>query len=193
MSVLSPPSPTPTSEQVRKSSYPLPQGERRSAALLANAKRMRREPTDAERALWRVLRARRLCAWKFRRQVRIEPYIVDFVCFETRLIVEADGSQHAESVADERRDGFLIEQGFRVLRFWNNDILANREGVLTAILASLETPHPNPSPARGEGLRVTTPSSPSPLAGEDSVACSRSELAKLGEGAAPLDDLSGER
>ena len=138
---------------------------------------MRREPTEAERALWQVLRARRLSEWKFRRQVRIEPYIVDFVCFERRLIVEADGSQHAESVADERRDKFLTEQGFRVLRFWNNDILRNREGVLTAILAALETRHPAPSPP----------------AGEDSGACSHSELAKLGEGARRGAVLSGAR
>lgn len=152
-------------------------------ALLANAKRMRREPTDAERALWRLLRARRLCEWKFRRQVRIEPYIVDFVCFETRVIVEADGSQHVENAYDERRDSFLAEQGFRVLRFWNNEILSNRDEVLTAILAALETPHPNPPPARGEGLHAAVTFLSSPLAGEDSAACSRSGLAKLGEGA----------
>ena len=151
--------------------------------LLANAKRMRRQPTHAERALWRLLRARRLCEWKFRRQVRLEPYIVDFVCFETRLIVEADGSQHVENAYDQRRDVFLAEQGFRVLRFWNNDVLANREGVLAAVLAALETSLAKPSPARGEGPRKAARSSSSPLAGEDSVACSRSGLAKLGEGA----------
>ena len=192
MSVRSPPSPTPPSEQARKSSYPLPQGER-GRALLSNARRMRREPTDAERALWRVLRARRLCEWKFRRQVRIEPYIVDFMCFSARVIVEADGSQHVESAADQRRDAFLKAQGFRVLRFWNNDVLANREGVLTAILAALETPHPNPSPARGEGLQIDTPIFPSPLAGEDSAACPRSGLAELGEGARPSTALRNRR
>ena len=110
---------------------------------------MRREPTDAERALWRVLRARRLYEWKFRRQVRIEPYIVDFVCFSARVIVEADGSQHAENLADEKRDAFLNAQGFRVLRFWNNEVLTNREGVLTAIIDGLE----NPAATLGEGAR----------------------------------------
>ena len=155
----------------------------RGGRLLANAKRMRRNPTDAERALWRVLRAKRLCEWKFRRQVRIDPYIVDFACFSARVIVEADGSQHVESAADQRRDAFLEAQGFRVLRFWNNDVLTNREGVLTAVLAALETPLPNPSPARGEGLRTATHRFSSPLAGEDSEAWSRSDLAKLGEGA----------
>ena len=137
---------------------------------------MRREPTDAERALWRLLRARRLCEWKFRPQVRIQPYIVDFVCFETRLIVEADGSQHVENACDERRDAFLTEQGFRVLRFWNKEVLTNRDGVLTAILAALEE----------------TPCS-SPLAGEDRAACPRSGLAELGEGAALQANLSGNR
>ena len=151
--------------------------------MLANAKRMRCNPTDAERALWRVLRAKRLCEWKFRRQVRIEPYIVDFVCFSARMIVEADGSQHVENMADQKRDAFLQAQGFRVLRYWNNDVLTNREGVLTAILAALETPLPNPSPTRGEGLKMAASSFSSPLAGEDSKAWSRSDLAKLGEGA----------
>ena len=132
--------------------------------------------------MWRILRARRLCEWKFRRQVRIEPYIVDFMCFSARVIVEADGSQHVERAADQRRDAFLEAQGFRVMRFWNNDVLTNREGVLTAVLAALETPLPNPSPARGEGLKLHFSS---PLAGEDSEAWSRSDLAELREGADP--------
>ena len=161
-------------------------------ALLANAKRMRREPTDAERALWRVLRAKRLSEWKFRRQVRIEPYIVDLVCFSARVIVEADGSQHVENLADERRDAFLKAQGFRVLRFWNNDVLTNREGVLTAVLTALETPLPNPSPARGEGLSKAPLHFSSPLAGEDSEAWPRSGLAKLGEGERPSTMLRNE-
>ena len=120
--------------------------------LLPLAKRMRREPTDAERKLWSILRAKRLAGWKFKRQEQIDRYIVDFVCFGARLIVEADGSQHAESAADAQRDAYLFAQGFNVLRFWNNDILTNPDGVATAILAALETPLPNPSPARGEGL-----------------------------------------
>ena len=120
--------------------------------LLALAKRMRRKPTDAERRLWSILRAKRLAGWKFKRQQQIENYIVDFVCFQARLIVEADGSQHAESAVAIERDAHLKRQGFRILRFWNNDILTNPNGVGTAILAALETPLPNPSPARGEGL-----------------------------------------
>jgi very-short-patch-repair endonuclease len=128
--------------------------------LLPYAKRLRRDQTEAERKLWSALRGRRLGAWKFKRQEQIGNYIVDFVCFGARLIVEADGSQHAESAADERRDAWLNAQGFRVLRFWNNEILTNFDGVLTAISAALP-PLPNPSPARGEGLIS------SPLEGEE--------------------------
>ncbi|MGH8584190.1 MAG: endonuclease domain-containing protein [Gammaproteobacteria bacterium] len=75
--------------------------------------------------------------YRFRRQVAIDHYIVDFACLEARLIIEADGGQHSESVADHRRDAYLRSQGFRVLRFWNNDVLANREGVLRTITEAL--------------------------------------------------------
>jgi len=98
---------------------------------------------------------------KFKRQFVIDPYIVDFVCFERRLIVEADGSQHAESQYDRRRDRFLRSEGFSILRFWNNDVLQNPAGVFEAICVSLTAPHPPkpsawapPSPARGEGPGV---------------------------------------
>ena len=114
--------------------------------LLARARWMRANPTDAERCLWRVLRDRRLSAFKFRRQQVIEPYIADFVCFEQRLIVEADGSQHSDNKDDLRRDAFLHAQGFRLLRFWNNDILARQESVAAAIFEHLAVPHP-PKPA----------------------------------------------
>ncbi|MCL4674170.1 MAG: DUF559 domain-containing protein [Sphingomonadaceae bacterium] len=123
---------------------------------------MRREPTEAERRLWSVLRGGRLAGWKFKRQEQLGNYVVDYVCFGARLIVEADGSQHCENAVDARRDAGLRAQGFRVLRFWNNDILANPEGVATAILAALEIPRPNPSPVKGEGLDFS-----SPLAGEE--------------------------
>jgi len=131
---------------------PRPQGVRAKTSLLPLAKRMRREPTDAERKLWSVLRGKRLQGWKFKRQQQLDHYIADFVCFSARLIVEADGSQHAENLADAARTSYLEAQGFRVLRFWNNDILTNPDGVAAAILAALETPLPNSSPARGEGL-----------------------------------------
>jgi very-short-patch-repair endonuclease len=120
--------------------------------LSSLARRMRRQQTDAEKRLWSMLRANRVAGWKFKRQEQIGDFIVDFVCFRARLIVEADGSQHAESPGDAKRDAYLSSQGFRVLRFWNNEILTNSDGVAMAILAALETPLPNPSPARGEGL-----------------------------------------
>ena len=88
-----------------------------STHLRGHARAMRREPTDAEIALWRILRDRRLSMLKFRRQVPIDRYIVDFVCFERRLIVEADGAQHAENPRDMTRDAFLAGQGFHILRF----------------------------------------------------------------------------
>jgi very-short-patch-repair endonuclease len=106
--------------------------------------------TDAERLLWRDLRRRQL-GWQFRRQFPIPPYIVDFVCIEARLIVEADGGQHAHPSDHNQRDSDLRRRGWRVLRFWNNEILANRSAVLQAIADALgqrpaQDPHPNPPP-----------------------------------------------
>jgi len=93
--------------------------------------------TDAERALWRILRGRHLEGYRFRRQEPIDHYIVDFICFEARLIIEVDGGQHAESYADKKRDAHLEWRGFRVLRFWNSDVLTNYDGVCRAILEAL--------------------------------------------------------
>lgn len=99
---------------------------------------MRREPTDAEKALWRALKSRQLSACKFRRQHAIARYIVDFACLESMLIVELDGGQHAtQRRRDEARTRALEAMGFRVLRFWNTDVLANTEGVLTMIVEAL--------------------------------------------------------
>ncbi len=99
------------------------------------ARAMRRAPTDAERRLWRLLRDRRLCGLKFRRQVPVGPYIVDFLCVDANLVVEADGSRHADNARDEVRDAYLCREGWKVLRFWNHDVLRNREGVLDTIVA----------------------------------------------------------
>jgi very-short-patch-repair endonuclease len=112
---------------------------------------MHLNPTEAEKRLWSMLRDRRMPSFKFKRQFVIAPYIVDFVCFERRLIVEADGSQHAESEYDRRRDAFLRSQAFSVLRFWNNDVLENASGVFEAIYAELTSPSPSPSQACGLG------------------------------------------
>jgi very-short-patch-repair endonuclease len=100
---------------------------------------MRREPTNAERALWKRLRYRQLAGLKFRRQVPLGPYIADFLCLEIRLVVEVDGSQHAEDSADDdtRRTEWLGKRGFRVLRFWNSDILLRPASVMEAIHAAV--------------------------------------------------------
>jgi very-short-patch-repair endonuclease len=120
---------------------------------LAHAKAMRSKPTEAERRLWSILRSKRLSGFKFKRQQIIGPFIADFVNFERRLIIEADGSQHIENEADLRRTAWLEDQGFAVIRFWNDDVLARTETVADAIWAALHAlPLPNPSPARGEGL-----------------------------------------
>jgi very-short-patch-repair endonuclease len=124
---------------------------------LAKAKRLRRDLTDAERKLWTVLRSRQFEGAKFRRQQPIGPYIADFVCQEQRLIIEADGGQH-NLVEDARRTAFLETAGYRVIRFWNNDIIENLDGVAQSIATALATPHPaqaapeSPSPSRGEGI-----------------------------------------
>ncbi|WP_254434789.1 endonuclease domain-containing protein [Magnetospirillum sp. UT-4] len=116
------------------------------------ARQMRKLPTEAERRLWQLLRLRQLGV-KFRRQVPLGPYIADFACFEHRLVIEADGGQHAESADDRQRDAWFAENGYRVLRFWNNDIMENPEGVLMRIAEALaSSPPPQPSPARGEGV-----------------------------------------
>src|SRR5712691_8105823 len=102
-----------------------------------NARRLRRDSTDAERRLWVVLRDRRLAGYRFRRQHPIGDFIVDFACTKHSLIIEADGGQHADNEADQRRTAFLQGDGWRVIRFWNNDVLANTEGVVETILRAL--------------------------------------------------------
>lgn len=98
------------------------------------AKTLRTNATDAERKLWSVHRAGQLGGFKFRRQVPHSGYVLDFVCFELRLIIEADGGQHAGSDSDSRRDAAPRSEGFLTLRLWNNDILGNPDRVATEIL-----------------------------------------------------------
>ncbi len=121
---------------------------RESNKRLRYAKEMRTRATDAERLLWSHLRDRRLHGFKFRRQVVIEPYIVDFVCFEAKLIVEADGGQHSDNVHyDEKRSARLNAAGYRIIRFWNHEILMETHAVLEQIQKALfEPPSPQPSP-----------------------------------------------
>lgn len=104
---------------------------------LGHARRMRREPSATERYLWKILRDRRLGGLKFRRQVPIGRYVVDFLCLRHRLIVEADGPLH-DPEHDAKRDAWLAEQGFRVLRFKNDDVRG--EQLIGAILEAVEAP-----------------------------------------------------
>jgi len=105
--------------------------------MLDHARTLRHDATDAERRRWAVLRHRHLQDHKFRRQHPIGRFVVDFACTKHHLVIEADGGQHDQSSADMQRTACLESQGWRVMRFWNNDILTNTEGVLTRILEAL--------------------------------------------------------
>ncbi len=115
------------------------------------ARSLRRSMTAAERALWARLRRRRLGA-RFRRQHPVGPYVVDFFCFEAKLVVEVDGGQHESSEKDRARDRWLVENGYNVLRFWNNEVLRNTEAVLEVIRQELGRPSLL-FPSRREGRR----------------------------------------
>jgi len=105
------------------------------AVATSRAREMRRQDTDAEAHLWAVLRAHRLGGWKWKRQVPFGPYILDFLCREATLVVEVDGGIHSDQLAyDERRTAYLATAGLRVLRFWNSDVMTNRDGVCLRIL-----------------------------------------------------------
>ena len=120
------------------------------------ARALRKSMTDAERLLWRHLRNRELGGWKFRRQYPVGPFIVDFICSEKNVVIEVDGGQHAENEElDFQRSAYLNKMGYRVVRFWNNEVLQETEGVLTAIFEILandnqNSPSPQPSPPSGE-------------------------------------------
>ena len=105
---------------------------------ITRARELRKNPTEAEKVLWSELRYRQLCGYRFRRQRPIGTYIVDFVCLESRLVIELDGGQHLESGCyDAARTSDLNGRGFSVIRFWNNQVLAEIEGVKEAILLAL--------------------------------------------------------
>lgn len=130
------------------------------------ARQLRKNMTDAERWLWGVLRCEQLHGFKFRRQAAIGDFVVDFVCFARKLIVELDGGQHAEEEAkiyDANRTAWLNSQGFRVVRFWNQDEFENLDGITDVIWKSLEEtnqplapPPPRPSPPRGRSKSHAT-------------------------------------
>jgi nicotinate-nucleotide--dimethylbenzimidazole phosphoribosyltransferase len=128
------------------------------AEILTHARELRKNQTDAEQLLWAVLRAKRFMDLKFRRQHTVEPYIVDFYCDSLKLVIELDGGQHAEQQAyDQARAAFLENKGITVLRFWNNQVLAETEAVLEAIYWVVLQRQPQPLPS---------PPAPLPLAGE---------------------------
>jgi very-short-patch-repair endonuclease len=117
---------------------------------------LRNAPTDAERLLWRHLKARQIEGCKFRRQHPYGDYILDFVCLERKVIVELDGSQHFDSATyDAKRSQFLRLAGFKVLRFWNNEVVGELDGVLEVVRRELvvrdENPSPPNPPLEGEG------------------------------------------
>ena len=123
-------------------------------SLLENARFLRAHSTNAERCLWRHLRNRHLGDYRFRRQQPIGRHIVDFVCVRARLIVEIDGGQHADRLMkDLERTRDLARAGYRVIRFWNNEVLFATSAVLEVILRALiqACPHPGPLPHAGEG------------------------------------------
>ena len=129
-----------------------------------SARHLRRNRTEAERRLWWRLRELKHAGFKFRQQVPIDHFVVDFACLSQRLIVEVDGGTHStdrEVARDVRRERYLKDQGFRIVRVWNSDVRQNLEGVMDTIVAALHTPTPDPSPqGGGEPLRRTGGASP---------------------------------
>ena len=109
----------------------------RDGQKLNEARGLRRDLTRVERTMWRLLRDRRLGGIKFRRQAPVGPFVADFACPSHRLIIELDGSQHAESASDRRRDAYLAAEGWQVLRFWNGEVVENPNAVLARIGAAV--------------------------------------------------------
>jgi very-short-patch-repair endonuclease len=125
-----------------------------SEGAYQRARALRQRMTDAERRFWQIVRGQQIDGLRFRRQVPIGRYIVDFACQEARLIIEIDGGQHDAASPDEfERSRFLAGQGYRMLRFWSNEVLQNPEGVLTSIALALRHHHPHPTlPHQGGGF-----------------------------------------
>ena len=117
----------------------------------ARARILRKNTTDAEQKLWSKIRKRQMDGFKFRRQCPLGPYVVDFACYEKKLVVELDGGQHAyREMEDAKRTESLLAIGFRVLRFWNHQVFESLDAVLQDIFAALtSTPHPSPPPQGG--------------------------------------------
>jgi len=129
--------PPESGKPARKNSPASMRNSQGTARRLPKAKSMRSNPTDAEKVLWRMLRDHRFLGLKFKRQAPIGPYIVDFLCPQLRLVVEADGSQHGKN-RDSFRDVWLHDEGYRVVRFWNHQILTQSEAMLRQLQAIVE-------------------------------------------------------
>jgi very-short-patch-repair endonuclease len=124
---------------------------RSNPSTQAHAAALRKNPTEIEAALWRILRMKQLSSIRFRRQQAIGPYIVDFCAPRQKLVIEVDGSQHLEQeIYDSERTAFLESKGYSVLRFWNDEVLRSQDGVVCAILAAIEKMPPPASPISEE-------------------------------------------
>jgi very-short-patch-repair endonuclease len=141
--LLNPLNPLPLGESQGEDSFMLPYPRKQKTF----ARRLRRTQTDAERKLWLRLRDRQLCGAKFRRQHPIGPFLTDFCCMEIGLVVELDGSQHrVRALKDQKRSLYLQQRGYRILRFWDNEVLTNTDAVLEQIVRVLNRRHPNRLP-----------------------------------------------
>jgi very-short-patch-repair endonuclease len=125
-----------------------------STELRRRAKELRRSQTDAEEKLWMRLRGSQIPDAKFRRQHPIASLVADFCCPKRRLVVEVDGGQHADNVRDQKRTAYLTRLGFKVIRFWNHEVLNDTDAVVDKISDELQVPHPNPLPGKGEGTQT---------------------------------------
>ena len=136
-----------------RETLPLEGGGRRVGVkgLTSIARRLRKHPTNTEQHLWRHLRDRQIEGFKFRRQQAVGRYVVDFLNFEKKVVIELDGGQHALDPGDKIRDEWLRTEGYRVLRFWDNQVLSNLGGILETIRDVLLTPHPTPLPQGERG------------------------------------------
>jgi adenine-specific DNA-methyltransferase len=116
-----------------------------TAPVTRNARKLRKAPTEAELLLWRYLRGKSMAGVKFRRQYPVGPYIADFACIDLKLAIEADGGQHLDSEYDRRRDAYFEARGYVVLRYWNDQILAETTAVLEDIYRRVEELKRSPS------------------------------------------------
>jgi very-short-patch-repair endonuclease len=126
-------------------------------ARVPRARALRRDMTEAEKRLWQRLRQPPFKEHHFRRQATIGPYFCDFASHSLKMVIEVDGGQHADNAADDRRTAYLNSAGYRVLRFWNHEVLKNLSGVLTAIDTEIAEAPPTPDPGSSPGQAPSPP------------------------------------